>query len=638
MNRRVVRSLLLLGLCLVFPVARAQAQVTNMADVKTWRIWEGVFRTTQAYVNPSYDVQLKVTFTPPAGSGLSPIVAYGFWDGKEGASTHVFKVRTALPPAPGLSPWIWTWTQSCTGGGCNTDPVLNPSSPTPFSVSVTPSTGGHALFNPGFLKVHSSGRYLIHDNGTPFYWLGDTAWNAPVRAANAPSGGAPLEWENYVNARKAKGFTVIQIALPVDYMDNKKDGVQPQDVNGQTPFTQLTGTGRTCATELPNQCSQWNPAFWGNFEQKVRYANAQGLAVLVVGMAERIHEKNTNGTDPAYPNNSDLLVYARNVVARLGGHFVMYSPGFDRFPGGAGCTTAPGDMTCRIDAVGTHIESISPRHLVTNHFAGSMDVTLMAPFINETWYDFQLYQSGQGCNATSEANQLNLVTNRPRTMALYLYDLTTSGGAHKPVVNGEAIYDGARCASGWTTHFTPYRSRQAGYLSMTSGAAGYTLGVIGVYDWGLNGTSWSTGEARPSGGQMQILCRAFRGLPAWQQLVPDHNLIANKVDPSTGLPWTDPLTMTVARDANNQFAVAYLPNNPAIKIDATNFANFDNWTKQWIDPRTGTTYTATCLRQGISLTYRCDPPTGVTIAPGESPDWVLRVSALPFLSTTATCG
>jgi hypothetical protein len=614
--------LLALFLALLAVPARAQ-QVVNMTDVKSWRIWEGQFKTAQAYVNPSYDVKLQVTFTPPAGSGLAPIVSYGFWDGVEGG-LNVFKVRTAFPTAPGLSPWVWTWRSTCTG------------------VNVTPSTGAHLLFSHGFLKVKSggtdAGRYLVHDDGASFFWLGDTAWNASIRAVSAPSGGT-AEWEQYLADRRAKGFTVIQMALPVDYME-PPSGDQPHDAQTghPTPFTQLSLAGRNCTTALPNPCSQWNPDYWKNFEQKVRAANSQGLVVLIVGLAERIIEGPGN---PLYPTNTDLQVNARNVVARLGGEFVIFSPGFDRAPSGAGCTTSVNDMTCRIKVVGQEAKNTSSRHLVGNHFAGSMNVTLEDPFINETWLDLQIVQSGSGCNENSEAQQTISLTNRARTMPLHLWNLTTSpGGAHKPVVNVETIYDGASCGPNSQVqtvgNFTPYRARQTAYLSMMSGSFGYGFGVIGAFDWGLGGTTWPTGVARPSSGQMQTLCRAFRSLPAWQQLVPDQSLIANPNDPATGLPWTDPLAMVVARDVNNQFAVAYLPNNAAIKIETAGFTNFAGWTKEWIDPRSGAISAATCLKQGVSTVYRCDRPATPPPA-GETADWVLRLGASPFTATTL-CG
>ncbi len=641
-NHGRLLRLLLPALSLVLLAGRAQAQVTNQTDVKTWRIWEGVFETSQSYVNPSYDVQLQVTFTPPAGSGLSPIVVNGFWDGLNGTK-NVFRARTAFPTAPGASPWVWTWTSTCTGGGCNTDAVLNQS--TPLSVNVTPSTGGHVLFSHGFLKVNTSGsnayRYLVNDDGTPFFWLGDTAWNASIRAKSALIGAPAQEWENYVADRKAKGFTVIQLALPVDYM-SPPSGDQPTDAQGssQTPFTQLSLSGRSCGTAIPNPCSQWNPAYWQNFEQKVRYANGQGLVVLVVGLAERIIESSAS-----YPTTPDLQVNARNVVARLGGEFAIFSPGFDRAPGStslSSCTTGTNDMTCRIKFVGQQVKTTSSRHLVTNHFAGSMDVTLMDPFIDETWLDFELYQSGPGCNGSSLSDQILKVTNRARTMPIHLWSQTDLSGNPKPIVNGESIYDGAACANSLGgTNFTAHRARQTGYYSLLSGALGYTFGVEGIFNWGINAptTTPTTGLARPSNGQMQTLCKAFRSLPAWQQLVSDPSLIANVTDPSTGSPWTDDLALVLARDVNNQFAVAYMPNaarNFTFKIETSGFSSFDTWTKEWIDPRSGAITTATCLRQGISTIYKCDAPT-TPPSSGETADWVLRLGASPFTATTL-CG
>lgn len=646
--------ILLLALCTALLAGRSQAQVTNQTDVKSWRIWEAVFETAQSYVNPSYDVQLQVTFTPPVGSGLNPIVVNGFWDGMDG-SKYVFRARTAFPTAPGASPWVWTWKSTCTGGGCNTDTVLNQT--TSLSVNVTPSTGGHVLFGRGFLKVNTASpnayRYLVNDDGTPFYWLGDTAWSASIRAMSALAGAPAQEWETYVANRKAKGFTVIQLALPVDYMSNASGGAQPQDVQTppQMPFIQLPLSGRGCSSAaLPNQCSELNPAYWQSFEQKVRYANGQGLVVLVVGLAERLIESSS-----AYPATPDLQAYARNVVARLAGEFVVFSPGFDRAPGSAPLSTClanpnMNDMTCRIQTVGETVKLASSRHLVTNHFNAKSDdppmgstVTPMDLFVDETWLDFQMYQSGQGCDGLTLADQVLQITRRARVTPIHLWSLTDLSGNPKPVVNGEGIYDAAFCPTRpmnplGNTNFTPYHARQTAYLSLLSGAFGYGFGVAGIYDWGLNPPATpTTGLSQPSNLQMQCLCKTFRSLPAWQQLVSDPSLVVNKTDPSTGNPWTDDLAIVVARDVNNQFAVAYLSDaskNVTLKIETSGFSSFATWTKEWIDPRSGAITPATCLKQGISTTYKCDAPT---TAPTTEDDWVLRLGASPFTATTL-CG
>lgn len=54
------------------------------------------------------------------------------------------------------------------------------------------------------LRISENGRYFIHEDGTPFPWLADTAWTMPQR----------MKWDDveyYMEKRKSQGFTVLQI-------------------------------------------------------------------------------------------------------------------------------------------------------------------------------------------------------------------------------------------------------------------------------------------------------------------------------------------------------------------------------------------------------------------------------------------
>lgn len=599
------------------------AEAFGQSSARSEERWEASLTTSRAYANPYRDVRLRADYyfgseTSPRFSGL------GFWDGKDASNQNVFKLRAAFPLAG-----TWTWKTSCpAGSGCETDSALAPRQGTVSVLAVV----GAPLYSRGFLDVQRTGahanRYLVHANGTPFFWLGDTAWYAPVRASWASPNGKG-DWETYVDDRKAKGFTVLQIALPVDYM--RTAGSQPTDPFGQAPFRQIAGC--SSSDTIPSACSIWNEVYWQGFEQKVQYANGAGLVVLVVGLMERVIETN----NAPYPTLEDSRIYARNVAARLAGNFVIFSPGFDRASGDlppaqcpATSASASGsvDRTCRIRYIGEEVRAASPRQLITNHFDGRLEVSSMQPFQGESWLHFQLFQSGHGCQAATEAEQLALLTRRAREMPLALRGYLPA----KPNANGEAIYEGGSCPLG-SSNFTAYRARQTAYLSLLSGAFGYSLGELGVYDWT---PSWSTAMARPASIQMQHLCRVFRGT-RWGSLVPDHGRIENNTDATGGQLLPDHLRMVLARDAGNQFALAYLPDNDAIEIETSGFASFPTWTKEWVDPRTGVTYPATCLRQGIGMVYRCDRPTTVPIPAGETGDWVLRLGASPF-TATIQCG
>ena len=55
----------------------------------------------------------------------------------------------------------------------------------------------------GNLMASENGRYLQHENGDPFFWLGDTGWLLFQRLDR-------MQAEKYLKNRKEKGFNVIQ--------------------------------------------------------------------------------------------------------------------------------------------------------------------------------------------------------------------------------------------------------------------------------------------------------------------------------------------------------------------------------------------------------------------------------------------
>lgn len=52
--------------------------------------------------------------------------------------------------------------------------------------------------------VSEEGRYLKHENGTPFFWLGETGWLLPQRLNRD-------EAEYYLEQCKQRGYNVIQV-------------------------------------------------------------------------------------------------------------------------------------------------------------------------------------------------------------------------------------------------------------------------------------------------------------------------------------------------------------------------------------------------------------------------------------------
>ena len=77
---------------------------------------------------------------------------------------------------------------------------------------------------PGPLAVSANKRYLVQADGTPFFWLGDTAWELFHRLNRE-------EADRYLKRRAEQGFTVIQAVALAEF-----DGLHTPNPYGDTPL------------------------------------------------------------------------------------------------------------------------------------------------------------------------------------------------------------------------------------------------------------------------------------------------------------------------------------------------------------------------------------------------------------------
>jgi len=61
----------------------------------------------------------------------------------------------------------------------------------------------HPFARHGPLRVSDDRAHLVHADGTPFFYLADTAWNGALLSTDA-------DWATYLADRAGKGFTAIQ--------------------------------------------------------------------------------------------------------------------------------------------------------------------------------------------------------------------------------------------------------------------------------------------------------------------------------------------------------------------------------------------------------------------------------------------
>ncbi|HUT20113.1 MAG TPA: DUF5060 domain-containing protein, partial [Anaerolineae bacterium] len=130
---------------------------------------EWCYVSGKPYADAFADVSLDVRFTDP--SGLERTVP-AFWAGDQ-----TWCVRYASPKV-GLHRYVTICSDQDNADLHGVEGVLQ----------VTACTGGTQLEQHGRLRCAAGRRYLEHEDGTPFFWLGDTWWMALCRRLDWPAG------------------------------------------------------------------------------------------------------------------------------------------------------------------------------------------------------------------------------------------------------------------------------------------------------------------------------------------------------------------------------------------------------------------------------------------------------------------
>jgi len=422
------------------------------------------------------------------------------------------------------------------------------------------------------LQVSENGRYLTYDDGRPFFYLGDTAWEL-FHCLDRE------EATRYLENRAAKGFTVIQAVVL-----SQLGGLTVPNPNGDLPL-QADDPAR------PNE------AYFQHVDFIVDKAAELGL---VVGML------------PCWGSYWTELNGGRGLFtpasARTYGEFLGR-----RYRDKPLIWILGGDENINNDQERAIIEAMAAglragdggRHLITFHPRGpgrSSDY-----FHNAGWLDFNMSQSSHGGH--DHDNGL---------YAEHDYRLSPP----KPTLDGEPRYELIPVGFYFTGAnrldlFDDYDCRQAAYWSMLAGACGHTYGHNSVWQmWSPEREPvlgavlpWYEAIDHPGAFQMGHLRALFESRP-WQRLVPDQSFILD--GPSSG---GAKIRAAIADD--NSFAFVYSPRGAAFSVDKGRIDGSRIQTS-WYDPRYGITYPIHAGNTGGIQTYT--PPTQ-----GRGRDWILIV-------------
>jgi hypothetical protein len=179
----------------------------DMVDyiTQTWVALEISFQSTKEYKRPFCEAKLDALFTSPNGQEIR---MPGFWDGD-----NDWKIRFA-PTCPG----IWKYKTFCT------DPMNESLNGHEGTIGVTVYKGDLAIYIHGFLITRPGYRYLMYNDGLPFFYIGDTHWSMCKEPYDEMF--TPL-----IDQRVAQGFTVYQ-SEPISVQYRLADGLTQNAIPG----------------------------------------------------------------------------------------------------------------------------------------------------------------------------------------------------------------------------------------------------------------------------------------------------------------------------------------------------------------------------------------------------------------------
>ena len=321
----------------------------------------------------------------------------------------------------------------------------------------------------GRLKVSANHQYLVHENGTPFFWLGNTAWLLPERLNRD-------EVEFFLTREHEQGYNVEQIqVLDSNYPTYNVFGQQAFDDSFEfDAYTRPSVYG-----------------YWDHLDYIVNMAERMGIYIAMDciwgGQVKRLTpEKAARYGHFLGKRYKDCP----NIIWMIGGD-IMGDKGMESW-----------------DALARAIKTEDPNHLMTFHPRGR---TTSAWWYNDReWLDFNMFQSGhrrygQRSGDGDYTIRDNTEEDNWRYVAMSFGDKNEQiadrevRGPLKPVVDGEPSYEDI--PQGLHDFNAPrwqdYDVRRYAYWSVFAGSFGHTYGHNSIMQFMRPGVLGSFGAEKP---------------------------------------------------------------------------------------------------------------------------------------------
>lgn len=332
------------------------------------------------------------------------------------------------------------------------------------------------------LKIHPQKQYLMWEDGTPFFYLADTAWELFHRLSRE-------EAHYYLRLRASQGFHVIQaVAL------GELDGIYTGNAYGQRPFP--VKEGKVCLPQQsgnhPNQESYLGTAhatgYWEHVDWIIHRSAELGLFIgLLPCWGDKWNQKFGCGPEifrePQTAYDYGAWIGERykdewNIIWILGGDRPIENP----------------RQEAVIDAMASGIKSRDTNHLMTFHPSGAACST---DFVKDKSYiDFHCCQSGHGLEGFESWKFIDKMHR----------------SEEKPCLDMEPRYEGHPVCfkPEYGVFWGEEEVRQNGYWNLLEGACGCVYGNHAVWCFCRekeegHPKTWQEGVLDRGAGQMQFM-------------------------------------------------------------------------------------------------------------------------------------
>ena len=428
----------------------------------------------------------------------------------------------------------------------------------------------------GRLKVSHDGRYLQYEDGTPFFWLGDTGWQMFTRLTLE-------EMKVYLDNRASKGFNVIQATVL------SEDVLKRTNRYGAMPFHDLNPL-------KPDE------NYFAIVDSAIRFALDRNMFMaLVATWGDKVGKLHADGSvvfDSANAYNYGKWLGNRyknfsNIIWIMGGDTPPKTDTSDYIP------------IWRAMANGI-IDATRHQCIITYHPSGARSSSQWLH--KEAWLDFNMIQSSHGRH---DAPNWDMVM-KDRS---YL--------PAKPTLDGEPNYED-HPVNPWPKwnvdngYFRDYDVRKQLYRSVFAGACGVTYGHHAIWQFvsernevaNYADRGWLNAMDRPGAYQAGYLRKLIESRPM-QGRIPDNSIIID------GQSSVNNEHAEAFRSADNSYCMVYLPKGKKIKLNLQ-FMRCQKIIAWWFNPKDSEIDKPGTMTRMDNMEFA--PP-----AMGIGDDWVLII-------------